>query len=169
MRATATYLYCVIQATRPRIARTLSGLPGLGTPRPVDAGRGLWLIVGDAPLPRYGEASIARGLRDLAWVSRCAVAHEKAVEAWLGARAVVPMKLFTIFESDERALAYVSRERGKLDRVIQRVAGRCEWGIRMRQSSVPARGQRVSRVASGTGYLAEKKRVQDLVRDQAAR
>ena len=139
MGATATYVYCAVRASgTPRIARTPSGLPGLGKPRLVDAGDGLWIVVGNAPLPQYGEASIARGLQDLDWVSRCAIAHESVVERWIRAQAVVPMKLFTIFESDERALAYVRQHRRKLDRIIRRVAGRCEWGVRIRLASPPA-------------------------------
>ena len=115
-----------------------SGLPGLGKPRLLDAGTGLWIVAGDAPLPQYGEASIARGLTDLEWVSTCAIAHESVVERWIRAQAVVPMKLFTIFESDERALAYIRQQRRRLDRIIRRVAGRCEWGVRIRLSSPPA-------------------------------
>ena len=170
MGAKATYAYCVVQArNRPRVERTPPGLPGLGRPRLIDAGGPLWIVVGDAPLPRYGEGSIARGLRDLAWVSRCAVAHEAVVEHWLRARAVVPMKLFTIFESDQRALAYIRKERPKLDRIIRRVAGRCEWGVRIRLSSVPAPQRRALRAASGTGYLAAKKQARDAASEQAMR
>lgn len=170
MSAKATYVYCVVQArTRPRVARTPSGLPGLGQPRLLDAGGGVWIVVGDAPLPRYDEASIAQGLRDLEWVSTCAVAHEAVVERWLRARAVVPMKLFTIFESDERALAYIRQERPRLDRIIRRVAGKSEWGVRIRLTGAPAPQRRAVRAASGTGYLAAKKQAQDAVREQARR
>ena len=168
--ATATYVYCAVQAAgTPRIARTPAGLPGLGKPRLVEAGDGLWIVVGDAPLPQYGEASIARGLQDLDWVSRCAIAHESVVERWIRARAVVPMKLFTIFESDARALAYVGQQRRKLDRIIRRVAGRCEWGVRIRIASPPAPERRTRRATSGTGYLAAKKQVRDTAHEQAGR
>jgi gas vesicle protein GvpL/GvpF len=168
--ATATYVYCAVHASgTPRIARTPSGLPGLGKPRLLDAGEGLWIIVGDAPLPQYGEASIARGLTDLDWVSRCAIAHESVVERWIRAQAVVPMKLFTIFESDERALAYVRQQRRRLDRIIRRVAGRCEWGVRIRLASPRAPERRARRATSGTGYLAAKKQVRDTAHDQAIR
>lgn len=170
MGAKATYVYCVVQArSRPRVARAPSGLPGFGSARLLDGGRTLWLVVGDAPQPRYSEASIARGLRDLEWVSQCAVAHEAVVEHWLRARAVVPMKLFTIFESDERALAYIRRRRQTLDRVIRRVAGRREWGVRIRQSSVPVPERRASPAASGTGYLAAKKQARDAAKEQTMR
>lgn len=168
--ATATYVYCAVQASgTPRVARTPAGLPGLGKSRLLDAGAGLWIVVGDAPLPQYGEASIARGLQDLDWVSRCAIAHEGVVEHWIRAQAIVPMKLFTIFESDERALAYIRQQRQKLDRIIRRVAGRCEWGVRIRLAGASAPGRRSRKATSGTGYLAAKKQVRDAAKEQAIR
>src|SRR5438552_6995641 len=100
MRGKATYVYCVVSTDRkPRVGTGVPGLPGLGVCRLLDAGHGLWVVVADAPLPRFGEVAIQHGLRNLNWLSRCAVAHEAVVESWLRAPAVVPMKLFTIFES----------------------------------------------------------------------
>ncbi len=102
-------------------------------------------------------------------MSRCAIAHESVVERWIRAQAVVPMKLFTIFESDERAVAYVRQHRRKLDRIIRRVAGRCEWGVRIRLASRPAPERRATTATSGTGYLAAKKQARDTAREQTTR
>lgn len=169
MRAKATYVYCVIQAGRqPRPGKGSLGLPGLGACRFLDAGRGLWVVVADAPLPRFGEASIERGLRDLSWLSRCAVAHEAVVESWLRARAVVPMKLFTIFESDARALADIGRKRQSLDAVIRRVAGRREWGVRIRHVGVAGR-KPARQATTGAAYLAQKKHARDTELEMATR
>ncbi len=170
MGAKATYVYCAVQAHRkPGLGRAPSGPPGLGKHRLLDGGRGLWLVVADAPLSRYSEASIQRGLHDLKWLSRCAVAHEAVVEYCLRARAVVPMKLFTIFESDFRALAEIGRKRQQLDRSMRRVAGRREWGVRIR--AVPGSGavRPVREVTTGASYLAAKKQARDATRELAAR
>ena len=171
MRAKATYVYCAVQADRkPNLGRAPSGPPGLGEHRLLDAGQGLWLVVGDAPLSRYGEAAIQRGLHNLNWLSRCAVAHEAVVEYCLRAGAVVPMKLFTIFENDFRALTEIGRKRQQLDRSMQRVAGRREWGVRIR--AVPGEGRSVrppKKVKSGASYLAAKKQARDAARELAVR
>jgi hypothetical protein len=170
MGAKATYVYCAVEAPRkPNLARAPSGLPGLGAHRLLDGGRNLWLVVADAPLPRYGEAAIQHGLHDLKWLSRCAVAHEAVVEYCLRARAVVPMKLFTIFESDFRALAEIGRKRQQLDRSMRRVAGRREWGLRIR--AVPGGGvvRPARRVTTGASYLAAKKQARDSTRELAVR
>jgi gas vesicle protein GvpL/GvpF len=179
MGAKATYVYCAVQARHePNLGRAPSGLAGLGKLRPLDAGRGLWLVVADAPLSRYGEASIQRGLGNLTWLSRCAVAHEAVLEHCLRAPAVVPMKLFTIFDSDVRALAEIGRKRPQLDRVMRLVAGRREWGVRIRAVPAPSRlrtvrplrnVRNVKAPSSGASYLAAKQHARNAARELAER
>lgn len=169
---TATYLYCLVHARRaPSLARAPRGLPGMGPPRLLDAGEGLWLVVADAPLDRYGAAPIERGLRDLRWVSARAVAHEAVVEHAARAGTVLPMKLFTLFAGDDRALAHVGRTRRKIDRLLARVADRDEWGVRLSLDEARARrgiaagaGRRAGPAATGTAFLLRKKGEQDAVR-----
>src|SRR5438034_5739949 len=120
--ADGCYVYCVIASQRaPRRRRATRGLPGTGPVRLLDAGGGLYIVVADAPLKQYGEDAINRGLADLEWVSRAAVAHERVIESFNGAAAILPMKLFTIFTNDERALAHVAAERKRLDALVKRV------------------------------------------------
>ena len=107
---------------------------------------------------------------NLTWLSRCAVAHEAVVEYCLRARAVVPMKLFTIFENDFRALAEIGRKRQQLDRSMRRVAGRREWGVRIRAVPGVVRPARpVKKVKTGASYLAAKKQARDATRELAVR
>jgi hypothetical protein len=141
---TGTYVYCLIaSALRPPLARMPAGLAGMGRVRLLDTGDPdavktprsgalrKWLAVADAPLSRYGEETINSRLSDLDWVSRAAVAHEAVVEAFIDATAVLPMKLFTIFTNDERALEHLRGERARIDAVLKRVANRREWGVRV--------------------------------------
>src|SRR5207247_4992990 len=130
--ATATYVYCVVAAPRaPRRARSPAGLPGAGRVRLLDLDRGLYLVAADVPLARYGEAAIERGLSDLDWVSRAAVAHEAVVESFIDATAVLPMKLFTIFNNDARAIEHMRADRSRLDPLGKRLANHHEWSIHM--------------------------------------
>ena len=149
-----TYLYCVVQRDKaPPLSRAPRGLPGTGELRTIDAGRGLWLIAAHAPAAGYGEAAIGRGLQDLAWVS------ERA------------LPLFTLFRSDERALAHVAGQRKRIDRLLQRLAGREEWGVRLlldepralERAAAGARGE--AKGASGTEFLLRKKKQRDLARE----
>src|SRR5919201_6058924 len=128
----ATYAYCVVvNATRPRVARFAARLHGMGPVRLIDVDRELFLAVADAPLDLYGEAAINRRLRDLDWVSRAAVAHEAVVESFIDAIAVLPMKLFTIFASDARALEDLRADLRRIRAVVKRVANHHEWSVRV--------------------------------------
>lgn len=175
MGAKATYVYCAVQAPRkPSLRHLPPGPPGLGTHRLLDAGGHLWLVVADAPLSRYGEEQIRRGLHDMKWLSRCAVGHEAVVERCLRARAVVPMKLFTIFENDFRAATEIERQRDEIDASMKRVAGRREWGVRVRalpSSGLAPKGRarRAPAGRTGASYLTAKKHVRDAAREMAAR
>jgi hypothetical protein len=185
--ATGTYVYCLIAAIRrPALPRVPAGLPGTGPVRLLDVNSEAtnrpmqlssrrrparrasrhpakqWLAVADAPLSRYGEASINRSLSDLDWVSRAALAHESVVESFIGAQAVLPMKLFTIFTSDARALEYLRREQSRIFKLLDRVAGHQEWGVRIAlDAGIPAAGKRLrsraTSTVSGVAYLSLKK------------
>jgi len=170
--STATYLYCLVRSARePSLRAAPAGLPGAGRPRAIDAGGGLWLVVADAPLQRYGEKPIERGLRDLAWVSSVAVPHEAVVEHVAKSGTVVPMKLFTLFRSDTRALEHVAKRRKRIDRVVERIEGREEWGLRdlldetaaLRRARDDA--QAVAPGAPGAAFLLRKKKEHDLARE----
>lgn len=173
MMHSAVYLYCLVQARKaPSLARVRGGVPGAGPVRLVDAGRSLWLIAADVPLAQYGEEALEGGLRDFEWVSRCAIGHEALVESFIGATAVVPMKLFTLFTTDTRAVAHVSRRRRTIDRTLARIANSQEWGVRVTQSVKSTAGPgpaATSRRSSGTDFLRRKQQARQAVRDHAER
>ena len=158
---TGTYLYAIVRArTRPSRRGVPRGLPGASTPRLVDADGDLWLVVADVPWTLYSADAINRNLRDLTWVSRCAVAHEAVVEAFLERGVVLPAKLFTIFTEDERAVRHVAGQRAQMDRLLDRIAGHREWGVRVSLRTQPRKGRlpvRRSSPASGREYLAAKR------------
>ena len=174
---TATYLYCVAHGKHPpSLARAPRGLAGTTRLRAVDGGGGLWLVVADAPLARYGSAAVEARLRDLDWVAACATAHEAVVEHVSRAATTVPLKLFTMFNSEARALAHIDRLRPAIERTVERVAGREEWGVRVHLDETRARQlerERVSRatagVTSGTRFLMVKKRTREAAREALAR
>jgi len=177
--AKGTYVYCVVAAkTRPRVPRVARRLVGMGPVRVLDVEPGVFLVVADASLDRYGEAAINRGLADLDWVSRAAVAHEGVVESLIGERAVLPMKLFTIFSNDARAIDYIRSSRARIAPVIARVANHDEWGVRLvldrsrqERARTAARVSTRSRAPSNAGaaYLSAKKAQRDAATELAAR
>jgi hypothetical protein len=168
----ATYLYCLVQSPRaPSMRGAPAGLPGTGEPRLLEAGGGLWLVAADAPLDRYGEKPIEAGLADLAWVSSVAVPHEAVVEHLSRKGTVVPMKLFTLFRSDERALEHVAKQRKRIERLLERIRGRQEWGLRMLLDELSAlqrartEAQAGGKGAPGAAFLLRKKKENDAARE----
>ena len=165
-----TYAYCLVSAKRrPSVAGLPAGLPGLRTPRILRAGSSLWLVVADAPLARYGAEAIDRGLRNLSWLSKCAIAHEGVIERFMKADACIPMKLFTLFASDERALASTHEKRRALGRILRQVKRRAEWGVRILCDRPPSaaqpRRQKAPRRVSGAAYLSRKRELRQSARE----
>jgi hypothetical protein len=173
----ATYLYCLVHHSgEPPLSGAPPGLPGLGKPRVLEVAPGLWLVAASAPLPEFSSERIEERFTDLDWVSACALAHEAVVEHFREAPALLPLKLFTLFAADERALAHLRESRQQLDRALDRVAGRVEWGVRVRLDEVRAREALAAEVrqsaapsGSGTSFLLRKKQEQEASRDLAGR
>ena len=165
----ATYVYCVVAADRrPKLTRVPRGMPGTAPVRLLDVDAGLFAVVADAPLDKYGETAINRRLTDLEWVSRAAVSHEAVVEAFIAETAVLPMKLFTIFTTDDRAVAHVRAERPRIAAAVRRVANHQEWGVRVvldraRAAAAAPKRNAAKAAPRGVAYLSRKKEHRDAV------
>lgn len=169
MSGPATYVYgLVARSTAPAVAKAPSGPPGLGPLRALPVRDGLWLLAATAPLARYGAEAIDRGLQDLDWVSRCALGHERVVEAFLDAGTLLPMKLFTLFTDDAAALARSREDPPRVARLLRRLQGKAEWGVRLRRSA-PAPARPPAKAAtSGRAFLQRKLAAMTTARDTSA-
>src|SRR5262249_17450967 len=148
-------------ARRPRPSRVPGGLPGMSPVRLVEVDDGLFAAVADAPLGEYDEAAIERHLRDTDWISRAALAHAAVVEAFVSETAVLPMKLFTLFTSDDRAVENLRAGRRGIAAIVARVANHQEWGIRVvldRERAAARTPVKKARATGGPGlaYLARE-------------
>jgi len=172
----AIYLYCIVEsmesAAVPPLAEVPAGLPETSSPRLLSLGGDLWLVVGEAPLPAFSAAEIERRLADdLPWVSACAVAHERVVAHFAALAPVVPMKLFSLFQDEARAVADLAGRRDEIAAVLARVAGRVEWGVRVHfDASRPVRPAPAEDApASGRSFLLRKKAEQEEARNRVRR
>jgi hypothetical protein len=185
-----TYVYCLVRSARtPALPPAAAAMPGAKGVRLVDAGKGLRLVVSTVREADYSETALAAGITSLDWVGRRALAHEAVVEHFLGAPAVLPMQMFSLFTSDERALAHVTRDRLRIDRILDRLQRQQEWGLRLtfdeqalreaveqKHADGPAAGTRAKSgpsgrmgpTASGAAYLARKRDLLDVSRQQLA-
>lgn len=166
--ASATYVYCVVKSPKaPSFGRSRSlGLEGTGKPRVLDAGDDFWVVAASAPLELYDAPVIDAKLRDLDWVGGRAAEHEAVVERATELGTVVPMKLFTMFGTDERATDNVQKMKRSLERVVERIADCEEWGLRIlfdeaRAAREAAEDARAKKVSSGRDFLLRKKSLVD--------
>jgi Gas vesicle synthesis protein GvpL/GvpF len=168
---TTTYVYCLVESSRrPSTTRAPRGLAGATSPELITIAKRLWAVVADVPLTLYDSERLEERLKDINWVADTAVAHEAVVEyfASRASAAVVPMKLFTMFSSRERAIKNLHGRRRDIDSVLRRIRGCQEWGVRVtwrRGTSAPSGLARSQTRTSGTAFLAAKKRARDEARD----
>jgi hypothetical protein len=159
--ASATYVYCIVSTSQPlKTTGTPAGPPGTLKARALEVRPGRYVVVSDAPLDQFGEAQLARRLSDLEWVSRAAVAHDAVTESFMAhADAVVPMKLFTLFTSDDRALEQLRSRWTRVESIIRRLNKHEEWGVRLVFDDTRARADKPAAAASsGRDYLMAKRR-----------
>jgi hypothetical protein len=183
MARSGAYVYCLVSSrTKPRLASGLRGVPYSGPVRVLPVTPGVWVVLSSVPLNRYGEAALGRTLRELQAISRIAVGHERIVERFLASRALLPMKILTIFSGDDRAVAHFSGQIDAIGELIERVALHNEWGIRVallrgRARSSTSRPTSASGTARGGGsspmsgsrYLLHKKALGDDARGRLSR
>jgi hypothetical protein len=128
------------------------------------------VIVADVPLDTYGTKALEPALRDMNWVADVAMAHESVVEHFSRRRGstVLPMKLFTMFSSVDRAIEETSSRSREIAAVVKRIAGCEEWGVRLTRVPTPVAGRprSASRPDSGAAFLAAKKQTRDAERER---
>lgn len=108
-------------------------------------------------------------LRDVDWVSKAALGHERLIESLMpSAPAVLPMKLLTLFSGDARLVRDLTAERARLSRAAQHVAGCHEYGLRIVAAGHEPSAPAADRPASGVAFLERKKQVRDASRERAS-
>lgn len=160
----ATYVFCLVQSTRPpSIRRMPASVPGAGPPRLIAVDRDIWAVGADAPLDRYDTERLAHDLQDIDAISRHALAHASVVEFFFKRMPVIPLKVFTVFSSDDKLRDDLRRRAGRLRRLFSRLRGFDEWGVRIIAGAVEEDSART--LTSGRDYLQAKQR---LARQNAA-
>ncbi len=166
---TATYLYCVVRAARkPPAGDAPEGLPGATRPEVVAVSPLLWLVAAAVPLDVYGPRPLESILTDLEQVGRIGLAHEAVVEHFaqrpgLVASTVIPLKLFTMFSTRERAVRDIASRRRPLEAAMKRIAGSEEWGVRI-SATIKPRSASTTTSPSGAEFLAARRRSRDEAR-----
>src|SRR5688500_4899005 len=136
----ATYVYCLVQSRKaPSLRGVPASVPGAGAPRLLVVDRDVWAVVADAPIERFTGDQLQQELQDVEAISRHALAHAAVIEFFFRRAPVIPLKLFTLFSSDEKVRAHVRSRLGLLKRTFSKLRGLEEWGVRIVAGGVEIR------------------------------
>ena len=126
-------------------------------------------LVSEVPLAEFGEERLHQNLNDVAWLEATAIAHERVLEAALAQTTVIPLRLCTIYASEESVRDMLARERPALTDALARLAGRTEWGVKVfadrnaledaaarRSEDVAALRADIEALPEGEAYLKRK-------------
>jgi hypothetical protein len=146
------YAHCALRAkSSPAITRRWPQMPRGSTPRVLDLGDGLWVIVSTVPGREYAS-QLAGKLTDVEWLAECGVGHHEVIARAAQDHSVAPFRLLTLFRSEDRVMSEVARLRSRIERALDRVDDRREWVVRVAAVSDAAPPKRRT-ARSGTSYL----------------
>ncbi|GAA2882070.1 GvpL/GvpF family gas vesicle protein [Streptosporangium fragile] len=160
MAEVGTYLYAI---TLGAGGAPPADVPGVaGAPVRTVTHDDLVAYVSPVPLDRFGEEPLRRSLEDLDWVGETARAHHRVVEAVAGRAPTAPVRLVTIYSSEDQVRDLLHRRRDDFAAVLARVAGRREWGVKVYANPVtagsPAEGEGLAEAEKpGTAYLRRRR------------
>ncbi len=126
----AYYVYGVASAAGSPLANELPGVDPAHVVETVTSGD-LVALVSRVPLADFDEERLRDHLGDMAWVERVARRHEEVLEAAAAGRAVIPMRLCSIYRDASGVLDMLRREAEVMHQALELLAGRSEWGVKM--------------------------------------
>jgi Gas vesicle synthesis protein GvpL/GvpF len=114
------WAYCVLSADAPSpddVERLEAG--------------GLAALVNRVPRAEFGEEPLRRNLNDLGWLERVARSHETVLEQALARATIVPLRLCTLYETEDSVREMLAREGESLRGALELLDGRQEWGVKV--------------------------------------
>jgi gas vesicle protein GvpL/GvpF len=141
------------------------------------AAHGLAALVSHVPAAEFAAEPLTRNLNDLGWLERVARAHEAVLDAALAQNTIVPLRMCTIFESEDGVTEMLERRRRSLSDALSTLAGRLEWAVkvlvdrdRLLEAARPqdAGIGEINRTGEGGAYL-QRRREERGAREAASR
>ena len=168
--AGAIWVYVVARAGTLSAADPLVGVAG-GRVRLVSV-KDLASVVSPVDLAEFGEEPLRRNMEHLPWLEAVARMHHDVVSAMAKVTAVVPMRLATVYRTEERLAQMLEQRKEDFLSVLGQIAGRSEWGVKAyvaatakadappEAAASPSAGRRSGAPAaprSGAAYLMKRR------------
>jgi hypothetical protein len=137
----------------------------------VVAESGLAAVTRRVALDEYGEDALRENLNDIEWLEAAARRHEEVLDALLRATTVIPLRLCTVYRSEDAVRDMLARERAALHEALDRLRDHAEWGLKVfcdraalaRSATAP---DDVAAQGEGAAYLA-RRRAEAYARERA--
>ena len=162
-------MYGIVSADAPDPPGELAGLDGC----PIELVRvgDLAAIVSEVPHELYSDTALNGRLNDLAWVGERGLAHEGVLDWFSEHTPTIPLSLFSLHTSRERLQSRIAAESFDFIRILERLRGKKEWGIKLWRKDAEARegidrlspslqelAKQIEAAPEGRRFLLERKR-----------
>lgn len=124
------YVYCVVAADRFTPPGRLDGVDPAHAVTQI-ARAGVAALASPVSLAEFGEERLRENLNDVGWLEATARTHEQVLEVALAETTVIPMRLCTVYASEESVGEMLDRERPVFVDAMARLEGRTEWGVKV--------------------------------------
>lgn len=121
------YVYCV---TRDAVTAEVDGVDGTRHFGVARAG-GVSAVFTKVDQAAFSQESIDRRAADLEWLGAIGYRHQDVVSDLMKKTAIVPLRAFTLFSSEEALRRYLQEQGELLSNVLQRLDGKQEWTLRV--------------------------------------
>jgi hypothetical protein len=96
----------------------------------------------------FSQDVIDRRAGDLEWLGAIGYRHQAVMADLMKKTAIVPLRAFTLFSSEEALRAYLTEQHELLSRTLERLGGKQEWTLRIELEPVTWNEALAGRVAS---------------------
>ena len=118
----------------------------------------------------FSQETIDRRAGDLEWLGAIGYRHQAVIQDVMKQSAVIPLRAFTLFSSEEALRSYLHENAEMLRRALERLEGKQEWTLRVeveperwsealvaRVDSLRELQQQIGDAAPGKAFLLRKK------------
>jgi hypothetical protein len=131
---------------------------------------GIFAVYTPVKAEEFSQEVIDRRAGDLEWLGAIGYRHQDVVANLMKSTAVIPLRAFTLFSSDQTLREYLAENADALRKVLERLDGKQEWTLRVefepqkwseslvtRVDSLRDLQQQIGSAAPGKAFLLRKK------------
>lgn len=159
MADTGVYVYAVVRHSRGLDLAGRTGIGG-GALRVVE-GPGVVAVASDVDLEEFGEEALRQNLEQLSWLEQVARRHDEVARQLSGQTATAPLRLATVFHSDDSLRAQLADWAEEAVAALDRIEGRSEWSVKAYLDAPAAPESSTESAPAGAGagaaYLARRR------------